>query len=260
MDECHHVPAASIEAILKACPSRRVYGLTATPKRKDRLEKLMFAQCGPVRHTLNEEPATTARLVKIRATTIAPPSGFGERAPLHKLWDALVSDEGRLGVIATDLASCVADGRSPLVLADRKAYLDRIDQALAIRAPAVPRFRLDGLLGKKARKEVMRKIGEHYSESHPYVLFATASLIGEGFDLPQLDTLVLAMPLSFKGRLVQYAGRLHRSHEAKRDVLIFDYLDENHAITNAMFRRRMVGYRELGYVVEMPENATPMGF
>ncbi len=254
VDECHHVPAASFEAIMKACPSRRVYGLTATPKRKDRLEKLLFAQCGPIRHTLNEEPTTTARLVKVRATTIASPAGSGERAPLHELWDALVRDERRVGVITTDLMACVADGRSPLVLADRKAYLERLEQSFASRAPEVARFRLDGLVGKKARTDVLRKIDDHYSESRPFVLFATAALVGEGFDLPQLDTLVLAMPLSFKGRLVQYAGRLHRRHEAKRDVLVFDYLDENHAVTQAMFRRRVVGYKELGYRIEFPQD------
>jgi len=259
VDECHHVPAASFEAILKVCPSRRVYGLTATPRRKDRLETLLFAQCGPIRHTLDEEPAVAARHVKVRATTIALPDGSSERASLHELWDALVRDDGRIGVIAADLASCVTARRSALVLADRKAYLERLEQRFASMAPEVPLFCLDGLLGKKARKEVLRKINEHFSESRPFVLFATASLVGEGFDLPQLDTLVLAMPLSFKGRLVQYAGRLHRSHEAKRDVVIFDYLDENHAITQAMFRRRLAGYREMGYNVEMPGEETPMG-
>lgn len=113
-------------------------------------------------------------------------------------------------------------------------------------------------MGKNARNEVLRRIGEHYQRDMPFVLFSTASLIGEGFDLPQLDTLVLSMPLSFIGRLVQYAGRLHRKHETKRDALIFDYLDENHATTNAMFRRRLAGYREFGYIVEMPADAIPI--
>jgi superfamily II DNA or RNA helicase len=92
------------------------------------------------------------------------------------------------------------------------------------------------------------------------VLFATASLIGEGFDLPRLDTLVLSMPLSWKGRLVQYAGRLHRRHEAKGAALIYDYVDDNHAITNAMFRRRLAGYRELNYSVEMPPSSSTTFF
>ena len=114
-------------------------------------------------------------------------------------------------------------------------------------------------MGKKARSEVLRQIGEHYDGGTPFVLFATASLIGEGFDLPRLDTLVLAMPLSWKGRLVQYAGRLHWRHEAKGAAVIFDYLDENHGITNAMFRRRLAGYKELGYSVEMPKETPQHG-
>ena len=107
-------------------------------------------------------------------------------------------------------------------------------------------------MGKKARREVLNQIATNYDEGTPFVLFATASLIGEGFDLPRLDTLFLSMPLSFKGRLIQYAGRLHRQHETKGDALIFDYLDDNHAITNAMYRRRSAGYKELGYQIEMP--------
>lgn len=149
-------------------------------------------------------------------------------------------------------ADSMAAGRSPLVLADRKVYLDRLQQEFTSKATDVRCLRLDGQMGKKARSEVLRQIDEYYDGGRPFVLFATASLIGEGFDLPRLDTLVLAMPLSFKGRLVQYAGRLHRRHEAKGAALIFDYLDHNHAITSAMFRRRLAGYRELGYVVEMP--------
>jgi len=156
--------------------------------------------------------------------------------------------------------TCAASGRSPLVLADRKAYLDRLQAAFIAQAPRVTCLRLDGRMGKKARNEVLRQIGEHYDEGKPFMLFATASLIGEGFDLPRLDTLVLAMPLSFSGRLVQYAGRLHRRHEAKGAAMIFDYLDANHAITQVMFRRRLAGYKELGYAVEMPLTATLIGF
>jgi len=260
VDECHHVPATSFEVVLKACPSRRVYGLTATPKRKDHLEKLLFAQCGPIRHTLVDAPTDEVRTVKVRRTTVALPPDAGSRPPIHVVWEALVQDERRIGVIVADLLSCAAAGRSPLVLADRKVYLDRLQQAFTAKATGVMSHRLDGQMGKKARSEVLRQIGEHYDEGKPFVLFATASLIGEGFDLPRLDTLVLSMPLSFKGRLVQYAGRLHRRHEAKGAAMIFDYLDDNHAITQAMFRRRVAGYKELGYAVEMPQNATSTWF
>ncbi|MBI5767765.1 MAG: DEAD/DEAH box helicase family protein [Verrucomicrobia bacterium] len=254
VDECHHVPATSFEMVLKACPSRRIYGLTATPKRKDRLEKLLFAQCGPIRHTLVDAPTDEARTVKVRHTTVTLPPDARPRPPIHIVWEALVQDENRIKLIVADLLTCVASGRSPLVLADRKVYLERLQAAFTAEATGVTCHRLDGQMGKKARNEVLRQIDEHYNERKPFVLFATASLIGEGFDLPRLDTLVLAMPLSFKGRLVQYAGRLHRQHETKDAAMIFDYLDHNHAITSAMFRRRLAGYRELGYVVEMPQS------
>ena len=260
VDECHHVPATSFEMVLKACSSRRVYGLTATPKRKDRLEKLLFAQCGPIRHTLVDAPTDEVRTVKVRRTTVAFPSDAGPRPPIHLVWEALVQDESWIKVIVADLLSCAASGRSPLVLADRKVYLERLQAAFTAEVTGVTCHRLDGQMGKKARNEVLRQIDEHYNEQKPFVLFATASLIGEGFDLPRLDTLVLAMPLSFKGRLVQYAGRLHRRHEAKGAAMIFDYLDDNHAITHAMFRRRMAGYNELGYRIELPQTVAPTLF
>lgn len=200
------------------------------------------------------------RTVKVRHTTVALSPDAGPRPPIHVVWEALVQDESRIGVIVADLLSCAASGRSPLVLADRKVYLDRLQQAFTAKAPEVMCHRLDGQMGKKARIEVLRQIGQHYGEGKPFVLFATASLIGEGFDLPRLDTLVLAMPLSFKGRLVQYAGRLHRRHETKGAAMIFDYLDDNHAITQAMFRRRVAGYEELGYRMELPQTVAPTWF
>ncbi len=260
VDECHHVPATSFEVVLKSCPSRRIYGLTATPKRKDRLEKLLFAQCGPIRHTLVGSSTGESKTVKVRHTTVAMPSDAGPRPPIHVFWEALIQDEGRIEVVVSDLADCVTAGRSPLVLADRKAYLDRLESVFAARVTGISCFRFDGQLGKKARSEMLRLIEECYDTGKTFVLFATSSLIGEGFDLPRLDTLVLSMPLSFKGRLVQYAGRLNRTHESKSDVLIFDYLDENHALTNAMFRRRLAGYKELGYQIEMPQDAAPVWF
>ncbi len=119
-----------------------------------------------------------------------------------------MQDQGRIAVIVSDLLSCVATGRSPLVLADRKVYLDRLQQAFSVQASHVICHRLEAQLGKRAGGEILGQIDAHFTAGTPFVLFATASLIGEGFDLPRLDTLVLALPLSWRGRLVQYAGRL----------------------------------------------------
>jgi superfamily II DNA or RNA helicase len=251
VDECHHVPAASFELLLKACPARRIVGLTATPQRKDRLEKLLYLQCGPVRHTLVATGSNESnnRVVVVRRSSIAFPSGLSPQPATHEVWDALVADEGRLQLIVADICASVREGRAPLVLADRKSYLDKIEAALAAHpvARSVARYRLESGVGKKARTAIRQQIDDHYQKSTPFVLLATASLIGEGFDLPQLDTLILAMPLSFKGRLIQYAGRLHRDHAGKSSARIYDYVDENSPLTRAMFRRRSMGYRQMGY-------------
>ena len=256
VDECHHLPAATFEGVLKACASRRLYGLTATPARKDRLEKLMFFQCGPIRHSIGNAPTEVTRTVRIRRTAFTLPNGVGgnePRPPIHEVWQALVTDEGRSNLIVADLVACGGAGRSPLVLADRTAYLDTLEGKFAASAPQTAHYRLDGKTGKKARQQVLDAINQHYATSTPFVVFATASLVGEGLDIPRLDTLFLTMPLSFKGRLVQYAGRLHRSHEAKTKVLIHDYLDAT-PLTHAMFRRRSAAYGKMGYTIEDPEN------
>jgi superfamily II DNA or RNA helicase len=259
VDECHHVPAASFEALLKACPARRIVGLTATPYRKDRLEKLLHLQCGPIRHTLVPADAgdKSDRVVMVRRSSIAFPPGASPQPAIHEVWDALVADGGRLRMIVADICECIGEGRAPLVLADRKAYLDRIEAALAAHpvAQSVARYRMESGVGKKERAAIRAQIDEHYENGTAFVLLATASLIGEGFDLPQLDTLILAMPLSFKGRRIQYAGRLHRDHDGKSSARIYDYLDENSPLTKAMFHRRSVGYRQMGYKIDTGEGS-----
>jgi len=259
VDECHHVPATSFELLLKACPTRRIIGLTATPYRKDHLEKLLYLQCGPIRHTVKPvENSEDNRVVIVRRSFIALPSEGTYQPSIHEIWSALVADVARLQMIVADICECIEAGRSPLILADRKAYLDKIETALAMQPKVsdVPRYRMESSVGKKLRIEIRGKIDAHYLEQHPFVLLATASLVGEGFDLPQLDTLILAMPLSFKGRLIQYAGRLHRVHEGKASARIYDYLDENSPLTRAMFRRRSVGYRQMGYKIELSGDQT----
>lgn len=264
VDECHHLPAATFEVVLKACASRRIYGLTATPARKDRLEKLMFFQLGPLRHTIVAALSETRRTVRIRHTAFALPPDLtttAARAPIQKVWAALIADEAHSDLIVHDLLACIRAGRSPLVLADRTAYLDTLEHKFASLSPETARYRLDGKTGKKARQTILESIARHHDEGTPFVLFATASLVGEGLDIPRLDTLFLTMPLSFKGRLVQYAGRLHRSHESKTEVIIYDYLDSRHPLTQTMFRRRANAYAQMGYLTEEgddPHTAAPL--
>jgi len=257
VDECHHVPAVSFEALLKACPCRRVVGLTATPQRKDGLERLLHLQCGPIRHTLNVPPSEAVlRTVFVRRSSFHLAAEGATKSAIHEIWQALVDDAGRTQQVADDIWSAVQAGRNPLVLSDRKAHLDKLQETFTqlrgVEDVAV--FRLASGSGIKERRAVRAEIDERSAKGQRYVLFSTASLIGEGFDLPSLDTLFLAMPLSFKGRLIQYAGRLHRTHADKREITIYDYLDDNHPVTQAMFRRRATAYRQMGYRFEVDES------
>lgn len=257
VDECHHVPAVSFEALLKACPCRRVVGLTATPQRKDGLERLLHLQCGPIRHTVNVPASESVlRTVFVRRSSFHLSPEVAAKSAIHEIWQALVDDAGRTQQVANDIWSAVKAGRSPLVLSDRKAHLDNLQEAFArLRgAEDVAVFRLESGSGIKQRRIVRAEIDERSAKGLRYALFSTASLIGEGFDLPSLDTLFLGMPLSFKGRLIQYAGRLHRTHAEKREVVIYDYLDDNHPVTQAMFRRRATAYRQMGYRFEIDES------
>ena len=257
VDECHHVPAVSFEALLKACACRHIVGLTATPQRKDGLERLMHLQCGPIRHTIAAAAEVSVpRIVLVRKSSFHLRTDLGTKPPIHEVWEALIGDTGRTEQIVADIWSAVGEVRCPLVLSDRKAHLETIEAALArLRgADEVTMFRFASGDGVKRRREIRAEIEALATEGRKYVIFATASLIGEGFDLPRLDTLFLAMPLSFKGRLIQYAGRLHRAHADKQEIRVYDYLDENHPITLAMFRRRAAAYRQMGYRFAVDEN------
>jgi superfamily II DNA or RNA helicase len=257
VDECHHVPAVSFEALLKACTCRHIVGLTATPQRKDGLERLMHLQCGPLRHSLAEtREEAVPRVVFVRKSSFQVEPNLGPKPPLHEVWQALVEDPGRTEQIASDIWSSMSEGRSPLVLSDRKAHLEKIEAAVGrLRGAAeVSVFRFSSSDGVKRRREIRAELEARAAEGSRFVIFATAALVGEGFDLPRLDTLFLAMPLSFKGRLIQYAGRLHRAHADKTEIRVYDYLDENHPITLAMFRRRAAAYRQMGYRFAIDES------
>jgi superfamily II DNA or RNA helicase len=256
VDECHHVPAATFEALLKACPCRKIVGLTATPVRKDGLEKLLHLQCGPIRHSIHASPDDAVpRTVYVRRSSFHFPDVLGPHPPIHLVWEALVADIGRTKQIVADIRASLEEGRCPLVLSDRRAHLDRLEAELTTQSGSsvVAVYRLESGIGKKQREAIRDEIDRRFGTGEKFVLLATASLIGEGYDLPRLDTLFLAMPLSFKGRVIQYAGRLHRLHAEKREVRVYDYLDEGNPLTIAMFRRRSGAYRQMGYRMIMDQ-------
>jgi superfamily II DNA or RNA helicase len=251
IDECHHVPAASFEAVMKTCTARHFLGLTATPNRKDGLQKILFLQCGPIRHRMEPEPdPNIERVLIIRDIPLGLPPEEA-RMPVHQVWELLANHEKRNRIIATDIAEALRQGRRCAVLSDRKEHLITLEKLVEEMAAAHTTriHRIDGGMGKKARSAVLLHITSHLETDGGFALLATSSLVGEGFDLPELDTLFLTLPVSFKGRIIQYAGRLHRACEGKSDVRIYDYVEPEHPLTSHMHRKRMAAYRGMRYQI-----------
>jgi len=259
VDECHRVPAASFEPVLRMINARYFIGLTATPYRKDGLDKIITMQCGPILHTMTETDAQKdiTKTVIIRETTFRIKETDGLRAELHEIWQAMVTDSERLSLIAADIITALSEKQFPLVLSDRTEHLDALYKRVTELSnnTEVNGFVITSAIGKKERNSYIEKARELYNNGNQVFLLSTGSLIGEGFDLPELSSLLLAMPLSFKGRLIQYAGRLHRESKGKNDIHIYDYVDSNLGLGITMFKKRLTTYRKMGYSIKLPEGS-----
>lgn len=248
VDECHHVSASSFEAILKQARAKYVLGLTATPIRRDGHQPIIFMQCGPIRHRAARPETAPAQLEvwpKVLPAPEVPPD-----SPIQAVFRILANDADRTRQIAGDALVAYREGRKVLVLTERTDQLPMLREALGDEVEHC--FVLHGRLSKKQRTVVLAGL-DALDEAAPRVLLATGRLIGEGFDHPPLDTLVLAMPISWKGTLQQYAGRLHREHADKQDVRIYDYAETDQPQLARMWDKRQRGYRAMGYQIK------PMG-
>jgi hypothetical protein len=174
------------------------------------------------------------------------------RAEFQQLYEELVHDEARNAMLCADVAACLREGRHPLVLTERTEHLEVLAAAIEQHGASV--VRLQGGMGKKALRIALDGLA---AERTNLVLLATGRFIGEGFDDPQLDTLFLAMPVSWRGTIAQYVGRLHRLHEGKSEVRVYDYADLNVPMLSRMFERRCEGYEAAGYSLLLPASAVP---
>lgn len=243
VDECHHVGAASFDAILKQAKAKYVLGLTATPIRRDGQQPIIFMQCGPTRHTA-AKPTGAPHDLAVTPCTLHSRIDLPQEAGIQDVFRHLAIDQARTDAIAAEVVNAYGQGRKVLVLTERTEHLDAIQTALDGKAPSL--FILHGRIAKKQRATLIAALNALPSDA-PRVLLATGKLVGEGFDHPPLDTLVLAMPVSWKGTLQQYAGRLHREHATKTDVRIIDFVDTGHPALLRMWEKRQRGYRAMGY-------------
>ncbi len=243
VDECHHLSAFSFEQILKSAKAKFVLGLTATPIRRDGHHPIIFMQCGPIRYRANEKHQHRPfdHEVSPQKTGFKLPA---ETEAIHEIYAYLAQSQERNQKIVQDVKASLASGRSPLVLTERKDHLFLLAEQLSGCTEHI--ITLYGGMGVKQRRLEMEKL-TNLPAGTSRLIIATGKLIGEGFDDPQLDTLFLTMPISWRGTLQQYAGRLHRLHDGKKVVQIYDYIDENIPVLMRMFDKRMKGYRTMGY-------------
>ncbi len=252
VDECHHISAVSFEQVLRQVKARYVTGLTATPQRKDGHHPIIVMQCGPIRHRVDAKEQALAR--PFSHTVIPRPTNFqmpptADKPEMHELFSALAGDKSRNNLIFEDLKSCIKAGRSPILLTERTTQVDEFAGRLAGVVQNV--VVLKGGMGAKQRRAIADQL-KQIPESEGRVLLATGKYIGEGFDDARLDTLFLASPISWKGTLQQYVGRLHRLHESKREVIVYDYVDGAVPVLSKMYAKRVRGYEAVGYVIRDP--------
>ncbi|MGH2789316.1 MAG: DEAD/DEAH box helicase [Actinomycetota bacterium] len=245
VDECHHLPAVSFEAVVRQAPGRYFLGLTATPYRRDGLEGLIHMQCGPIRHRFDTsgDPAEgLSRELVVRETDFSYETD--DDTSIQEVFAALTVDEARNKLICEDVLAALGRGRRCLILSQRRGHCRALAELL--RAGGKAPFVLDGGLGKKTRAEMLLSIGAASPDDELCVI-STGQYLGEGFDCPPLDTLFLAFPVSFKGRIVQYAGRLLRTHEGKTRVAVYDYADPAVPVLKKMHTKRLRAYKSLGF-------------
>ncbi|KHE93494.1 MAG: DEAD/DEAH box helicase family protein [Candidatus Scalindua rubra] len=252
VDECHHVPAFSFEQILKKVNAKFVYGLTATPTRKDGHHPIIFMYCGAERFRVDAKKQAEKRpfdhYVIPRFTSFRIPIDENSKdLTIQELYAGITVDEIRNQMIVDDVLNSYENGRNSLVLSERTAHVMLLAKKLKERIPEV--LILMGGMGAKKTREILNKISA-ISTGKQLTLVATGKFVGEGFDEPRLDTLFLAMPISWRGTLQQYAGRLHRLYESKKEVQVYDYVDIHVRMLEKMYGKRLNGYASIGYKVK----------
>lgn len=249
VDECHHGAAPQLERILKAVNARNVYGLSATPKRADGLEGITYLLCGPVRVQI--DPKQQARLQNYRR--VLRPRFTGIRLPdleagasYSQVLEKLCAHDKRNALIVEDVHEAVTAGRTPLVVSKRKDHARMIHHAL--RSLGLDARLLIGEGTPKQRREAIER-AKRSEDGQPFILVATESYLGEGFDMPQLDALFLTTPIAWDGNVTQQSGRLHREFEGKTEVVVYDYVDVSVPMLERMYKKRLKTYGNLGYEV-----------
>lgn len=249
VDECHHISAYSFERVLKKATAKYIYGLTATPTRKDGLQPIMSMQLGAVRHKVSAKKQAELHAFEyllIPKYTKFKSSTNGIINDIQDLYNELTHNEARNQLIFDDVLNALDEGASPLLLTERVEHAYHLASKFTGFVKNI--IVLTGKLSRKEAKENLIKL-ENLPDSEERLIIATGKYIGEGFDHAKLDTLFLTCPISWKGTIQQYIGRLHRHHPLKTQVKVFDYIDQKEPMLQAMFEKRLKAYQSMGYTI-----------
>lgn len=245
MDECHHAAAQTAEDVLRQVSAKFVYGLTATPKRDDGMEPKMLMQLGPIRYRFTARQKAAAQnvqhYVRPRFTLLSNP---GPEWNINEAYQALIHDAPRNRLIIDDTLAAIGENRTPLILTKFRSHAAELRRMLA---PHVQHVHLLQGGGNNREREELRRLLQNIPSDESLAVVAIGKYIGEGFNLPRLDTLMLATPIAWEGNVEQYAGRLHRDYAGKSEVIIYDYVDSNIRVLSGMYHKRLRAYKKIGY-------------
>ena len=249
VDECHHISAVNFERVLRQVSARYVYGLTATPIRKDGHQPIIFMQCGPIRYTSDARAQIAAqsfRRILVPRFTVYRNMSEDRGRTFAQVAASLAEDDQRNKLIIEDVKSVLGENRSPIILTKFTGHVNTLAELCKPLCDNM--ITLVGTDTAKAKREAVERLNAVATDA-PLIMIATGQYVGEGFDLPRLDTLFLATPNSWKGLIAQYAGRLHREYPGKEEVRIYDYVDLREPICESMYRKRLAAYKAQGYVL-----------
>ncbi|MCW6006897.1 DEAD/DEAH box helicase [Micromonospora sp. CPCC 205371] len=252
VDEAHHAGAPTVEKAVRRIPARRWIGLTATAYRRDGLGPVIFMHCGPKRYEIpmvdKTDPEALERRLHVHPTSFTLPDDVDTTKPgaiTSVVFGGLVADDDRNGQVCQDVHSALNRGRNCLVLTRQTAHVEALADRL--RGLGHEPHLLYATRKAKDLKAVLAMLADPPTDGPPLLVIATDKYVGEGYDCPVVDTLFLAHPVSFKGSMVQYIGRILRTHPGKSTVEVHDYVDLEVPVLAAMYRKRSRSYTQLGF-------------
>ena len=251
IDECHHTAAYTFEQAINTGNAKYVYGISATPERENGHTPIIKMQCGDIRYKVdtlkfNKELNIPMKVI-VKKSHLSFTDPKIDNYELNEINDFIAKDILRSEKIIKDIKKEYLNGKNILVLTERLEHLDYIYDKLSKYTSNI--FKYYGGIGKKILNKYKELNDEINLNNSNKIIISTGSYIGEGFDDDKLDVLFLTMPISGKTRVIQYAGRLHRKNENKKELLIYDYVDDNFAKTRNMFLKRKNTYEKLGYEI-----------